>query len=74
MTQRATSNDRREVVITGIGAVTPIGIGVEAMWDSLMAGRSGVGALTQFDPGKLPVSIAAEVSDFDAADLSLIHI
>ncbi len=68
MNQRSTSNDRREVVITGIGAVTPIGIGVEAMWDSLMAGRSGVGALTQFDPGKLPVSIAAEVSDFDAAD------
>ena len=68
MTQRSTSNDRREVVITGIGAVTPIGIGVEAMWDSLMAGRSGVGALTHFDPGKLPVSIAAEVTDFDAAD------
>ncbi|MGH2749397.1 MAG: beta-ketoacyl-ACP synthase II [Actinomycetota bacterium] len=68
MSQRVTSNGRRDVVITGIGVVTPIGIGVDAMWDSLMAGRSGVGPLTHFDASNLPVTIAAEASDFDAAD------
>jgi 3-oxoacyl-[acyl-carrier-protein] synthase II len=67
MTQRSKS-DRREVVITGIGLVTPIGIGVEAMWESLMTGKSGVGELTHFDASNLPVHIASQVDDFDAAD------
>ena len=55
----------RDVVITGIGVVTPIGIGREAFWISLLAGRSGVGPITSFDPRGLRVRIAAEVRDFD---------
>ena len=58
----------RDVVITGIGVVTPIGIGVEAFWDGLMSGRSGAGPLTAFDAADLPVQIACQVNDFDATD------
>ncbi len=57
-----------EVVITGIGVVTPIGTGVEAFWDGLMSGRSGAGPLTAFDASDLPVQIACQVNDFDATD------
>jgi 3-oxoacyl-[acyl-carrier-protein] synthase II len=53
------------VVITGLGVVTPIGIGVEAFWDSLVACRSGAGPITRFDATNHPVRIAAEVSDFE---------
>jgi 3-oxoacyl-[acyl-carrier-protein] synthase II len=55
----------RDVVITGIGVVSPIGIGREAFWASLLAGRSGVGPIASFDASGLPVRIAAEVRDFD---------
>ena len=56
---------RRRVVVTGIGPVTPVGIGREAFWRSLVEGRSGIGELTLFDPGDLPVRIAGEVREFD---------
>lgn len=56
---------RRRVVITGIGVVSPVGIGKEAFWDSLRMGRSGVRRITRFDPKDVPVKIAAEVHDFD---------
>jgi 3-oxoacyl-[acyl-carrier-protein] synthase II len=56
----------RRVVITGIGAVTPLGNSREAFWDALIAGRSGVGPITRFDSTKLNTHIAAEVRDFDA--------
>lgn len=56
---------RRRVLITGVGAVTPVGIGVPAYWESLLAGRSGVGPITLFDASDFPVRIAAEVKDFD---------
>jgi len=62
------NSGNRDVVITGAGVVTPIGVGIEAMWDSLMSGASGVGPLTHFDASDLPVTIAAEVDDFDAGD------
>ncbi|MGN0968504.1 MAG: beta-ketoacyl synthase N-terminal-like domain-containing protein, partial [Oscillospiraceae bacterium] len=52
------------IVVTGMGAVTPIGIGVEEYWNNLIAGKSGVGAITRFDAGALAVRIAAEVRDF----------
>lgn len=55
-----------DVVITGIGLVTPIGIGVESFWTALIEKRSGGGPLTRFDATGLPVTIAAEVDDFDA--------
>ncbi|NQU24854.1 MAG: beta-ketoacyl-[acyl-carrier-protein] synthase II, partial [Candidatus Nealsonbacteria bacterium] len=54
-----------EVVITGLGIVSPIGIGRDAFWRSLQQGTSGVGPIRSFDATGLPVSIAAEVSDFD---------
>jgi 3-oxoacyl-[acyl-carrier-protein] synthase II len=55
------------VVITGIGAVTPVGNDRESTWRALLDGRSGVGPITAFDPGDLPTTIAAEVKGFDPA-------
>ena len=57
-----------QVVITGIGLVTPLGIGTEATWDSLCRGRSGVSPITRFDASGFQTRIAAEVKGFDAAD------
>lgn len=56
----------RTVVVTGMGAVTPVGIGVAQMWDSLVNGRSGVRALSRLDTAGLQVKIAAQVEGFDA--------
>lgn len=61
-----TSFDRR-VVVTGMGAITPVGIGVEATWAGLVAGTSGVAAIESFDTSDFAVRIAAEVKGFDAA-------
>ena len=61
-----TDDDR--VVVTGLGAVTPVGIGVEESWRSLIGGVSGVGPITQFDPSELGVRIAAEVKGFEPRD------
>jgi 3-oxoacyl-[acyl-carrier-protein] synthase II len=58
----------REVVVTGVGVVTPIGVGTEAFWDGLMTGRSGAGKISHFDASELPVQIAAEVDDFEPTD------
>lgn len=58
-----------DVVVTGIGAVTPVGLSREATWEALCAGRSGVGVISSFDATSLPVRIAAEVRDFDPAAL-----
>lgn len=55
----------KRVVITGLGAVTPIGLTVEDIWRSLTNGISGVGPITQFDAARFPVRIAAEVKGFD---------
>lgn len=55
----------RRVVITGFGCVTPIGIGREAYWESLAAGRSGVKRITSFDTSEFNVQIAAEIPEFD---------
>jgi len=56
------------VVITGLGAVTPLGTGVDNYWEGVVAGRSGVGYITQFDASDCPSKIAAEVKDFDPLD------
>lgn len=56
------------IVITGMGAVTPVGIGVPVYWNSLRDGACGVAEITRFDPGDLPVKIAAEVKHFEPAD------
>jgi 3-oxoacyl-[acyl-carrier-protein] synthase II len=55
----------RRVVITGLGAITPIGNDVPSMWETAVAGRSGVDTIHAFDPSEFPVRIAAEVKGFD---------
>ena len=60
---------KRRVVITGLGAVTPLGNDVPTTWENLLAGRSGIGPITSFDASELGVRIAGEVKDFDAVAL-----
>jgi 3-oxoacyl-[acyl-carrier-protein] synthase II len=55
----------KRVVVTGLGALSPLGIGVPALWEGLVAGRSGVRRIQHFDTDNLVVKIAAEVPDFD---------
>ncbi len=57
----------RRVVVTGTGAVTPLGLDVDQTWEAMVAGRSGVDTIASFDPSDLPVRIAAEVRGFDPA-------
>ncbi len=56
---------RKRVVITGMGALTSLGLSVEETWTGLVAGRSGIGLITQFDASNLPIRIAGEVKGFD---------
>lgn len=58
----------KRVVITGIGAITPIGTGKDNFWNSLLEGKSGIGPLTRFNPENHDAKIAAEVSDFNPQD------
>jgi 3-oxoacyl-[acyl-carrier-protein] synthase II len=56
------------VVVTGVGLLTPLGIGTEASWEALKAGKSGIGPITQFDPSAFACRIAGQVKDFDPAN------
>ena len=56
---------KRRVVVTGLGIVSPVGIGLARNWDSIVNGRSGIGPVTLFDATDFPSSIAGEVTDFD---------
>ena len=58
---------RMRVVVTGLGAVTPLGVGVEATWDALKAGKSGIRQVPRFIESGLPVTFAGTVEDFDPA-------
>ncbi|MBN1956285.1 MAG: beta-ketoacyl-ACP synthase II [Anaerolineae bacterium] len=59
----------RQVVVTGLGAVTPLGNDVPTLWECLLAGQSGIARISRFDASDLEVQIAAEVKDFDAEAL-----
>jgi 3-oxoacyl-[acyl-carrier-protein] synthase II len=65
--QAMSMNGRRRVVITGMGAVSPLGNDVETSWENLAAGRSGAAPITGFDASEYPVHFACELKDFDAA-------
>src|SRR4051794_25625879 len=56
---------QRRVVVTGIGALTPLGLNVESSWDNMIQGRSGVGRVTAFDASEIDAQIAAEVKGFE---------
>ena len=58
---------RVRVVVTGMGAVTPLGLSVEETWRNLVLGKSGIGRITFFDPSEFPSQIAGEVKGFDPA-------
>lgn len=60
--------DKRRVVITGVGVVTPIGIGKEEFWSSLATGKSGIRKITRFDVSSYPSKTAGEVNNFDPTD------
>ncbi len=62
---------QKRVVITGIGAVTPLGNSIQDTWKSLVKGQSGIGPITLFDASKFPVKIAAEVKNFSFDNLIL---
>ncbi len=59
------ARDRRRVVVTGMGAITPLGQSPESFWENLVAGKSGVGRMTLCDPTDYPCQISGEVQDFD---------
>ena len=63
MTRQRSDHDR--VVITGMGAITPVGLTVAETWDALAAGRSGIGHITHWDASDWPVRIAGEIKGFD---------
>ena len=56
--------EKRRIVVTGLGALTPIGLSVEAFWEGMMEGRSGAGPITRFDASEFPTRFACELKDF----------
>lgn len=58
---------KRRVVVTGLGVVSPVGIGVQTSWSNLIAGKSGITRITKFDPSNFASQIAGEVKDFDVS-------
>jgi len=64
----ASQNGRRRVVITGMGAITPLGNDAETFWENLTAGKGGAAPITAFDPSEYAVHFACEVKDFDPTE------
>jgi 3-oxoacyl-[acyl-carrier-protein] synthase II len=58
---------RRRIAVTGLGIVSPVGIGVADAWAAILAGKSGIARITRFDPTHFPSQIAGEVKDFDVS-------
>lgn len=69
VTGKMAENGRKRVVITGLGAVTPLGLNVADSWNAIRKGTSGVSEITLFDASDLPTQIAAEVKGFDGAEV-----
>jgi 3-oxoacyl-[acyl-carrier-protein] synthase II len=65
----SSTNGQPRIVITGMGTLSSLGNSTQATWDGLVAGRSGIGPITQFDPARLTTRIAGEVKDFDCSAL-----
>src|SRR5688500_9432561 len=63
------NSNRRRVVVTGIGCVTPVGNDVETMWKALLSGGTGIGKTTIFDASNFPTKISAEVKNYDLRDV-----
>jgi 3-oxoacyl-[acyl-carrier-protein] synthase II len=61
----------RRVVITGMGAVTPLGLELKTTWENLVRARSAIGYISLFDASSFPVKIAAEVKEFDESSIEL---
>jgi 3-oxoacyl-[acyl-carrier-protein] synthase II len=68
MAENGSLNGRRRVVVTGVGAVTPLGPDVPTTWERLLAGECGAGPITQFDTTDFPVRFACEAKDFEPSD------
>ncbi len=60
-------SDRHRIVVTGVGVVSPVGIGNDSFWENLISGKSGVGMLRAFPNASLPSRVAAEIHDFDSS-------
>ena len=60
--------NKRRVVVTGLGAITPIGIGIDEFWEGMLAGKNGVNPITKFDPSGFDTQFAAEVKNFNPED------
>jgi len=56
--------DKKRIVITGLGAVTPLGCGIEAFWKGLVEGKCGIRPISFFDAGRYQAKVAGEVPDF----------
>ena len=61
----------KRVVITGLGVVSPVGIGKDSFWDALLAGKNGIGPITHFDASEYAARIAGEVKDFDISSFGI---
>ena len=59
------SDKNRRIVVTGIGALTPIGLNVDEFWNGMMASKSGAAMIKQFDTSKVETKFACELKDFD---------
>jgi 3-oxoacyl-[acyl-carrier-protein] synthase II len=66
--EETTNHNGRRVVVTGVGAVTPLGNDAETSWDGLVRGESGAAPIAQFDPSDYPVTFACELKDFDPTE------